>query len=328
MGLSQISFKGPWRGYPPIKASEGNYGMESGCRQQEAVVFGMAAAWKNSTAQADNLSYYLFGHASAQPEFAGVVASMGNSPTLAIPVCTTDSEVTQICYAGICPVLIAPGETITRGDYLEPIPAGANRAMFRKAACGPVQSMQSADNSAGITGMMISGIVMPDCAAPGLIGAVGPSTELTGVAVETVYSAGVTPAPVVVDLPANGYRVGDRYRINFGITAGSTSGGAYVVKLYADGIGSAALASMSRTLAGTGDVFQGQVDLYISALTGANNVAVSGMVAAGAPGTVTYTAVAGLASMDLTAINSISLAATPNANGDKTTLQYLSVEKL
>lgn len=326
MGLTTLSFKGPWRGFPPIKASEANYGMESGARQQEAVVFGMAAAWKNSTAQADNLSYYLFGHASAKPEFAGVVASFGNSPTYSIPVCTTDAEVTQICYAGICPVLLAPGETVKRGDYLEPIPAGTNRAMFRKAACGPVQSMQIADNSGGTVGMLISGIVLPDCAGAGLIDAVGPSSELTGTTDETVYKVGTTP--LVIDLPAYGYRVGDRFRINFGITAGSTSGGAYVVKLYADGIGSAAFATMSRTLAGTGDVFQGQVDLYISALTGANNVAVSGMVAAGAPGTVTYTAVAGLASMDLTAINSISIAATPNGVGNKTTLQYFSVEKL
>lgn len=326
MGLSQISFKGPWRGYPPIKASESNYGMESGARQQEAVVFGMAAAWKSSSDPADNLSYYLFGHASAQPEFAGIVASVGNAPTLAIPVCTTDSEVTQICYAGICPALLAPGETVKRGDYVEPIPAGLNRAMFRKAPCGPVQAMQSADNSGGTVGMLISGIVIPDCQGSGLVGAVGPSDELTTVTVETVYKIGT--APVVVDLAADSFRVGDRYRINFGITAGSTSGGAYVVKLYADGIGSSALATMSRTLAGTGDVFQGQVDLYIKALSGANNVAVSGSVAAGAPGTVTYTAVAGTASMDLTAINSISLAATPNAGGDKTTLQYLSVEKL
>lgn len=326
MGLSTISYKGPVRGYPPIKASEANYGMESGVRQQEAVVFGMAAAWKNSTAPADLMSYYLFGNALARPEFAGVVASLGNSPTLNIPVCTTDSEVTQICYAGICPVLLAPGEVVRRGQYLEPIPSGANRAMFRAAPCGPVQAMQYADNSAGTVGMLISGIVLPACDGAGLLGVRGPSDALTTVAVETVYKVGTTKQ--VVDVPANSLRVGDRLSIDFSITSNIASTGAYVIKLYADDIGSAALATLSKTFAGANEVAQGKVELCVLALSGANNVALSGAVAIGVPGTATYTPIAALASLDLTQANSIALAATPSAVGDSTTLQYFSVAKL
>lgn len=325
MGLSLISYKGPVKGFPPLKASSENYGMESECRQQEAVVVGKAAAWKNSALAADLMSYYLFGHASARPEFAGVVASLGNAPTLDIPASTTDSDGTQICYAGICPVMLAPGESVRRGGYLEPIPSGTYRAMFRAAECGPVQAMQAASNT-GETGMLISGIVLVGCQGAGLIDAVGPSDELTGTTDETVYKIGT--APVIVDVPANSLRVGDRLRVNFAISAGIASGGAYVVKLYADGIGTAALATMSVTLAGTSDVYSGQVDLYVKALSGSNNVAVSGMVAAGTAGTATYRPVGAVATVDLTQINSISLAATPNAGGDKTTLQFLSVEKL
>lgn len=326
MGLTSISYKGPVKGITPTPISEGPVGIESGCRQQESVLIGMAAAWKNSASQADLMSYYKYGSASARPEFAGVVASAGNAPGLTITVCTTDAEDTQICYAGLAPVLLAPGESVRRGQYLEPIPSGDFQAMFRAAACGPVQAWQAASNTSETDGMLITGYVDLDCSGSRVLGAIGPSAALTGTTSETVYQ--ISSANAKVDIPANSLRVGDRLRINFGIRAGGASGGAYAIKLYPDGTSSTALVSLSATFGGAGEVAQGQVDLYVAALSGANNVAVSGMAAIGVVGTATYRPVAALASLDLTQINSVLLAATPNSNSDTTTLQYLSVEKL
>lgn len=328
MGLTSISYKGPVKGITPTPISEGPVGIESGCRQQESVVVGMAAAWKNSASQADLLSYYKFGSASARPEFAGVVASAGNSPALTITVCTTDAEDTQLVYAGLTPVLLAPGESVRRGQFLEPIPSGANQAMFRVAPCGPVQAWQSDDNSDGETGKLITGFVNLDCGGSGVLDAIGPSNALTGTTAETVYQIGSPAANAEVDIPAYSLRVGDRLRICFGVTASGASSGAYAIKLYPDGTASTALVSLSATFGGAGEVAQGQVELYVKALTGANNVAVSGMAAIGVAGTATYRPVAGQASLDLTQINSVLLAATPSNNNDSTTLQYLSVEKL
>jgi hypothetical protein len=70
---------------------------------------------------------------------------------------------------------------------------------------------------------------------------------------------------------------------------------------------------------GLGDVYKRQ---------GSNNVALSGFVSAGTPGTATARAVAGLMTMDTTVDNLVSIANTPNNNADSSKLLFNLVERL
>jgi len=70
------------------------------------------------------------------------------------------------------------------------------------------------------------------------------------------------------------------------------------------------------------------VEVYINAASGSNNASLSGFVSAGTPGTATARAIPGLATIDLTANQVITIANTPNNNADSSKLLFLSVEKV
>jgi len=108
--------------------ASGRYGMHDPLRQQVAVVIGQAYSFKDSTNPADRLSIYLFGDALARPELGGVIAQDGNAPTMSIAAATGDSDCATGIFCGYAPILLAPGEVVKRGQHLEPIPTGANRA--------------------------------------------------------------------------------------------------------------------------------------------------------------------------------------------------------
>jgi hypothetical protein len=327
MGLDKISFTGTLLGSTAIPAGSARFGLVDGARQQETVVIGMAAAWADSAIQDAVKNYYKYGNVLGRSEFAGVVATSGQASLLQFTACTADSEASQICFQGLAPVLLAPGESVRRGQYLEPLAGGVSQGMFRVSNCGPVQAHQSYDNSAETGGALITGLILAGCEAEGLLYAAGPSDELTDTTDQMVYS--ISGSPMEYPLPPNSLRVGDRLRLTFGIVSGAGSAGAYTVIGYINGPGSGPLFTKTVTFTAAGEVIQGQIDLYISSLDPpVNNLSKSGMVAAGDIALATYGPVAPQTSVDPTIENKISLAATPSAIGDMTTLLFLSVEKL
>jgi hypothetical protein len=324
MSLDVIKYSSAVDGLPPIPVASGRYGIIDQCRQQEVVQPGMAMAWKNSTAQADLLSYYKFGNASARPEFGGVVATYAKSPAQDIPISTTNADVTQILFAGEAAIQLAPGETVRKGQYLEPIPSGTYQAMFRVASKGKgvARARQYYNNASGTTAALVSAdILMADALGSGLVGAVGPSSAITGTTSATAYS-------VTVSIPKNSTRVGDRFRIVCCVGTAGSSIGAYAIQGLINGTGSGQFFSNSSTFGGATEVSIAHVDLYVASLSGSNNVSIAGYSAQGVPGTVTMKAVAGQMTMDVTVDNVVTIVATPSNNADSTTLRFLSVEKL
>jgi hypothetical protein len=337
MALEKISLQSPTEGWVAAPFSMPGVGEYDQIRNLEAVYPGTAVSFKASTDQLDFLSVYKYGNVLARPEFGGVVATYSNSPDNLNPICTTNAAVISILKAGRAGIMLAPGEVIERDQYLEPIPSGAYQGLWR-AAAGPAtayaQAMQPYDDSANaagdLPGRIITALILPRAAGSGLLGALGPSLTLTGTTTETEYTIGSPPAVLSRTIPANSVKVGDRFRIVFAIEALNGASGATLFKAYLNGKAATTsrFYSSISTTPSSGDVVQVAADLYIAALSGSNNVFLSGMAVVGAPGTATARSLGISCTMDVTVDNTITVSCTPNNNADQSELTFLSVEKL
>lgn len=337
MAQEKTSISSPTEGLTAAPFSTPNLGLYDQIRNQVPVYPGQAVSFKSSTDQLDFLKVYLFGDALARPEFGGVCITQSNSPTNLNPACTSNSDGISILKFGRAALMLAPGQVVERDEWLEPIPSGTYQGLWRVAsspATGIAQSMQPYDDSANIEesapGPMITAMVFERSQGSGLIGgrAVGPSDTMTGVAVETAYKIGSDA--VTRTIPANSSKVGDRYRIVFACAALNGASGATLFKGYLNGLadtGSRFYSSISTTPS-SGDVVQVTAELYIAALTGSNNVRLSGTATVGTPGTATARSLGINCTMDVTQDNEITISCTPNNNADQSVLSFLSVEKV
>ena len=306
--------------------ASGRYGMHDPLRQQVAVVIGQAYSFKDSTNPADRLSIYLFGDALARPELGGVIAQDGNAPTMSIAAATGDSDCATGIFCGYAPILLAPGEVVKRGQHLEPIPTGANQAMWRTSPTGPAIARQYYDNSGGTEGALISADLLLESDPSGFeVVAVGPSAALTGVTVETAYGL---PAAATRTIKANTLRVGDRLRAVACVLSGNIAAGANTVKGRINGIAGALVFTAPAVTFAAADVVQYESEWYVSAVGESGNISQSGGVCAGVPGTATKRAVVGQIAIDTTVDNVVTITNTPNNIADTSTLLFLSVDKL
>ncbi len=324
--FTNIDGQSPTDGSIAQPVAAGRYGMNDPIRQQVAVVIGMAYSFKNSADPADRLSVYLYGDALARPELGGVIAQDGRAPTMSIPAATGDADCATGIFCGYAPILLAPGQVVRRGQHLEPIPSGANQAMWRVSVTGPAKARQAYDNSGGTEGVLISADLFLEADESGFeISAVGPSAALTGVTVETAYgAAGVATRTI----PANTLKVGDRLRIVAAVLSGNVAAGANTVKGRINGIVGALIFTAPAVTLQTSDVVQYASDLYVSVIGASGNLSQSGSVSAGAPGTATARAVVGQVAIDTTVDNVVTITNTPNNIADTSTLLFISVEKL
>lgn len=314
--FTNVSGSSPVDGAIAQPVASGRYGMLDPLRQQEAVVVGMAFSFEDTADATKRLNIYKYGNALAKSVLGGVIAQDGNAPTLAIAAATGDADSTQGCFAGYVPLLLAPGESVRRGDKLEPIAGGAYQAMWRKAPSGPATAREAFDNSGGTEGALVSADLLPCCGD--YVSSIGASTAVTNVVVETAYSGTVT-------LPAYSLRVGDRLRITGAVLCNNIAAGGNVINVYINGIGSAALVTTGSVTFGANDVMQFQLDARVQDAT---TLALSGGWAFGAPGTATYRPLSATAAINLTVANAVTMAVTPNNIADSSTRQFLSVERL
>lgn len=210
----------PLDGAEPIPAGRGDYGRADNRRPKSALVKGMACSRSASTDIQTALDIYIFGDASARAEFYGVVTTAGSSPTLSNPIGTTNSDVVSVLYAGYAPVLLAPGETVRRGQFLEPIGTGANQGYFRVAQAGGrgIKAREDLDNSGGSQARWVGADLLPVGGGEGLANAaVASSSALTNTTTETVFSTGSWA------IPAHSLRVGQVLRLRAKARATSTN---------------------------------------------------------------------------------------------------------
>lgn len=325
--LETISGHAPFGGPEPCPAGQGRYGIDDQMRPQEAMLPGMAVSRMDTTSNANNRSIYKFGNALARPEFYGVLTTKGTAPQLTVNASSTNADTVSVLYAGYAPVLLAPGQTVKPGQYLEPIVGGSYQAMFRVMSAGVshIVARDYADNSGGTEGIWVGADIFGGRSGSGLLGVVGPSANLTGTTSETAYGLA---AAATVTIPAYSLRVGSRLRITGAVLSNNIAAGNNTVKGYVNGIGSSALFTAAATTFAASDVVDFSVEVYINAASGSNNASLSGFVSAGTPGTATARAIPGLATIDLTANQVITIANTPNNNADSSKLLFLSVEKV
>lgn len=336
MSQEKTSISSPTDGLTAAPFSTPGLGLYDQIRNQMPVYPGQAVSFKSSTDPLDFLRVYLFGDALARPEFGGVCITQSNSPDNLNPACVANHDGISIMKFGRSAVMLAPGEIIERDQYLEVIPSGPYQGLWRAASGGAVhaQSMQPYDDSGNALGdapgPMITAMVFEVPVSSGLLGgrAVGPSDTLTTVAVEMAYKIGADA--VTRTILANSVKVGDRFRIVFASAALNAASGATLFKGYLNGIadaGSLFYSSISTTPA-SGDVVQVIAELYIAALTGSNNVRLSGVATVGTPGTATARSLGISCTMDVTQDNEVTISCTPNNTADQSVLEFLSVEKV
>lgn len=323
MGFTTLSSQSPVDGSVAIPVAAGRYGMDDQLRQQEAVVVGKAYSYMDSDDPADRKSIYLFGNALARPELGGVIAQDGNAPTMVIAAATGDADTTTGIFAGYAPVLLAPGEVITsRGQHLEPIPTGTYQAMWRVSESGPAIARQAFDNSGGTAGALVSADLFLCCEQPPeSVSAVGPSSDLMGVTVETAYD-------VTRTIAKNSLRVGDRLRFVSIVKAGNGAAGANTVKGYINGIGSGVLFTAPATTFSANDTVVSFIDAYVASIGASGSLSLAGQLTTGTIGTATARASASSLTIDTTVDNVVTIANTPNNIADTSSLLFLSVERL
>lgn len=325
--LELITGNCPFDGPEPHPAGQGRYGIDDSMRPLEDMIPGMAVSRQDTTTNANKRNVYRFGAAQARPEFYGVLTTKGVAPQLTVKASTTNADTVSILYAGYCPVLLAPGQVVRPGQFLAPIPSGPSQAMFRvvPSGFGQVVARDYLDNSGGTTGAWVGADVFLGRSSGGLLGAVGPSVNLTGTTSETAYGL---PAAATVTIPAYSLRLRDRLRIVGAVLANNLALGGNVVRGRVNGLGSATLFAAPSTTFAANDVVSFTVEAYLSSLTGSNNLSLSGFVSAGTPGTATGRALSGTTTLDTTVNNTITITNTPADMADSSKLLFLSVEKV
>lgn len=321
--LETISGNPPFEGAEPCPVGQGRYGIDDQMRNQQDLLPGMAVSREDTTSNATRKNVWKYGDSHARPEFFGVATTKGTGPQLTLKASTTNADVISVLYEGYTPVLLAPGQIVKPGQWLEPIPNGTNQALFRVASGGHkvAQARDYLDNSGGTAGVWVGADLIKAPSSSGLLDRVGPSANLTGVTAETAYG-------VTVTIPAYSLRAKDRLRIVGSVLSNNIAAGNNTVKGYANGIGSGVLFTAPAVTFAANDVVDFLAELYVAALTGSSNVSQSGFVSAGTPGSATARAIPGLVTLDPTVDNVITIANTPNNVADSSKLLFLSVERL
>lgn len=315
-------------GAEPVPAGQGLFGMIDAVRQQETVTPGMAVAHRASTDATQYRDAFKFGNASARAEFWGVVATKGGSPTMDIAAFAGNGQGISVLFLGYAPVLVAPGMTVRRGMFLEPIPLGTGQAMFRPVVAGGrgvVQALADCDNSAGTAGAWVSGYVNAAGFGEGLVGSnTTASTVITNVAVRTAYNRTVT-------IPANTIKVGDRYRITAHGRSLNNAASTHLFELWLNGLtvpAGALLTSpaFAATELTSGSHFKLVCDVeIISATTMKGSGTITCQDTTSASGTL-----GAVGTLDRTVDQVVTVSVTPGgaSANDQTQLEDICVEKL
>ena len=314
-------------GAEAVPVAEGHFGGRDQMRLQEAAVPGMALSYENTATAGRYLNVYKYGHASARPEFFGVLWTKGRSPSMSTPATTTNSDAKFVVFAGYCPLLLAPGMSIRAGQYLEPIPSGDYQAMWRPVTAGGkgvAWATQSYTNNTS-EGVWVGAVIERQSIGAGLLGSdVVGSTTVTGVAVRTAYSRTIT-------IPANTIKVGDRYRISFGGRSLNNADNTHLFELWLNGltVPTGALltsAAFAAAKLNSGAFFRGEAEVEIVSAT---TVEAKGYV--GCKDAVTYTGTAGaVGTLDRTVDQVVTVSVTPGgaSANDQTKLDDIAVVKL
>jgi len=322
MALSTIRGTAPFMGGKPTPISEGKQGRIGGLRNKEAVVTGAAVSRSATNTTAALLDIWLYGNSSARAEFLGVVATDGAAPTLSIAASANDDEVVDVITDGYAKVLLAAGQTVRKGQWLEPIPDATGHFRVASGGHGVAFAESDVDNSAGSVAVFCGAFIRQDDIASGVVGSAGISATITGVAVETAYAG-------TVDIPRNP-RVGDLFRISGCARGLNGAAGNNTIKGYIDGIGSTEIFTSPAVTFNANDVCTWSIYVRIVSLGAGGTMSVWGEVGFGAPGTATMRAQgsAGAVTIDTTQANTVTIAVTPNNNADQSRLEGLVVEKL
>jgi len=323
--LDQLSSNPVHWGSEAIPCGAGRFGILDSIRLQEAAIPGQAAAYENSTSGDDYLNMWVFGNASARPEFFGVFMTKGSSPTLALTATTTNDNTVSVLYNGYAPCLLAQGFSVVEGQYMEPIPSGSLRGFFRPVTAGgrgPVQALESYDNSAGTAPQWVSGLVQGRPVGRGLIGASVASSAALAANTETVFSVSQALAP------ANTIKVGDVYRVRAKarVTIGA-SGDTLVIRSRLNSAAGVLLAASTSIDPAVDALILLDFEITVRTIGAGGTLSAAGIAVANTSANATGTA--GTVAIDTTAANTIVVTADWSADTtDAVVLENLIVEKL
>lgn len=320
--IEVITGSAPFDGPEPCPVGQGRYGLDDQMRAMQDMLPGMGVSREDTTSNANKRNFYKYGHASARPEFYGVLTTKGPAPQLTVKASTNNADTVSVIYEGYAPCLLAPGQVVKPGQWIEPIPSGSNQALFRLASGGKgVAQVRDYLSNTTEQGQWVGADIIKAPAASGLIAAVGPSAALVGVTIETVYNK-------TVPIPANTLRVGDRLRFVSIVKADNSALGSNTVKGYINGLGSGVLFAAPATSFTAGDTVLSFIDAYVASIGVSGSLSLAGQLTTGTIGTATARASASALTINTTIDNVVSVASTPNNVLDSSTLLFLSVEKL
>jgi len=323
MALSTLLGTPPYAGTKPVPLSEGRQGLVGGLRNRETVVTGAAVSRSATNTTAALLDIYLYGNASARNEFFGVVATDGAAPEMSIAAAANDDEVVDVITDGYAKVLLAAGQTVRKGQWMEPIPNGSGH--FRPVAAGGhgvCYAESDRDNSAGVTPVYVGAHIRAQHVGSGLVGAIVASSATLQANAETVFNQSVILAP------ANMIRVGDVFHVR--AKARCTDGAAGNTLVCRARLNSAAgvlLADTTSIDPANDDLIVLDFYLTIRTVGAAGTLTSAGLSVAAA--TPKATGTAGTVAIDTTVANTIVITADWNADTtDDVILEDLIVEKI
>lgn len=298
-----------------------------GLYPQEALLKGAAVSL--STDPTRPLDLYNTGHAMATPQLLGVVNSTPRAPGLKSQGAGYDEPLQVIC-AGRCSVLLAPGLSVSRLQFMEPI-GSASPGLWRVApgaGRGNFQALETINNSGGTQPVFVSGILLPMSQGSGLLGMISsPSPVVTG-NVETAFTAGVT-------IPKNVMAAGKKLVISALVDfIQGNPGDKTILGMYLGGLTGLLIAQTSKATGGTAFVTadQGVMRVELDILTAgvAGKLLSFGVAAIGTPASAAVVLVgkAGPQTLDTTVDQPVVISNTFSSisAANQAVLRALSVE--
>lgn len=171
---------------------------------------------------------------------------------------------------------------------------------------GPVQALESYDNSAGTAPQWVSGLIKRHAVGAGLVGAIVASSTTLQADAETAFDQKVT-VPILgasnAVVAGKVFRILAKARVTDGAAAETL-----ILRLRWGGLTGALLAATGATSIATGDL--GNIDVTVT-IRSTTTATASGFIALGVPGTATArsTGTAGTATIDTTAAADIVVTA-------------------
>lgn len=318
MAFTQLTGTAPFSASKPCPISEGRQGMVGGLRNREAMVTGSAVARSATNTTAALLDIYKHGNASARAEFFGVLSTDGAAQDMAVPAATDDSNTVNVITDGYAKALLAPGQTVRKDQWIEPIPDGTGYFRLASGNNGVAFAESDVDNSGGSDPVYIGAHFRKRDQASVLLGKIaGPSATVTNTASETAYSLTVT-------VPKYTARSSNKARIVGGVRCLNTGASATVIKVK---LGSLVLCTSASLTPNANDIYVFSLDLDFRSSTA---VLVSGCQSTfAAAGTAAALAVMpAVGTYDATVANDVSVTVTygGTSTSDQTRLETLSVE--